>query len=99
MSNPATKAIKSGAMSIRSRVALSVTAPLLILLLVSVMSLLALKDSSIALSNLNESTERIDQTTQVKRAVQDDFLTTLNYIKSGSIKHAVGLTRLTNNRE
>ncbi len=98
MSNPATKAIKSGAMSIRSRVALSVTAPLLILLLVSVMSLLALKDSSIALSNLNESTERIDQTTQVKRAVQDDFLTTLNYIKSGSIKHAVGLTRLTNNR-
>jgi methyl-accepting chemotaxis protein len=98
MSNTATKAIKSGAMSIRSRVALSVTAPLLILLLVSVMSLLALKDSSIALSNLNESTERIDQTTQVKRAVQDDFLTTLNYIKSGSIKHQVGLTRLTNNR-
>ena len=98
MSNPATKAIKSGAMSIRSRVALSVTAPLLILLLVSVMSLLALKDSSVALSNLNDSTQRIEQTTQVKRAVQDDFLTTLNSIKSGSIKPPVGLTRLTNNR-
>ena len=98
MSNQATKAIKSGAMSIRSRVALSVTAPLLILLLVSVMSLLALKDSSVALSNLNKSTERIEQTTQVKRAVQDDFLTTLNYIKSGSIKPNVGLARLTNSR-
>jgi hypothetical protein len=98
MSNPATKAIKSGAMSIRSRVALSVTAPLLILLLVSVMSLLALKDSSIALSNLNDSTQRIEQTTQVKRAVLYDFLTTLNSIKSGSIKPPVGLTRLTNNR-
>ena len=85
-------------MSIRSRVALSVTAPLLILLLVSIMSLLALKDSSVALSNLNKSTERIEQTTQVKRAVQDDFLTTLNYIKSGSIKPNVGLARLTNSR-
>ena len=98
MSNKAAKPIKSGAMSIRSRVALSVTAPLLILLLVSIMSLLALKDSSIALSNLNKSTERIDQTTQVKRAVQDDFLTLLNYIKSGSVKPSVGLARLTNNR-
>ena len=98
MSNQATKAIKSGAMSIRSRVALSVTAPLLILLLVSVMSLLALRDSSTALSNLNQSTERIHKTTLVKRAVQDDFLTTLNLIKSGSIKHSVGLARLTNNR-
>ena len=98
MSNQATKPIKSGVMSIRSRVALSVTAPLLILLLVSVMSLLELKDSSTALSDLNQSTERIHKTTLVKRAVQDDFLTTLNYIKSGSIKHSVGLARLTNNR-
>ena len=98
MSNQANKPIKSGAMSIRSRVALSVTAPLLILLLVSVMSLLALKDSSTALSNLNQSTDRIHKTTLVKRAVQDDFLTTLNYIKSGSVKPSVGLARLTNNR-
>ena len=98
MSNQANKAIKSGAMSIRSRVALSVTAPLLILLLVSVMSLLALKDSSVALSNLNQSTDRIDKTTSVKRAVQDDFLNTLNLIKSGSIKPSLGLARLTNNR-
>lgn len=98
MSKQANKAIKSGAMSIRSRVALSVTAPLLILLLVSVMSLLALKDSSKALSNLNQSTERIHKTTLVKRAVQDDFLNTLNLIKSGSVKHSVGLSRLVNNR-
>ena len=98
MSKQATNVIKSGSMSIRSRVALSVTAPLLILLLVSVMSLLALRDSSVALSNLNQSTERIDQTTEIKRAVQDDLLTTLNFIKSGSIKPNVGLTRLTNNR-
>jgi|GEM_PF-800838 len=98
MSNPANKAIKSGAMSIRSRVALSVTAPLLILLVVSVMSLLALRDSSSALSNLNQSTDRIQKTTEVKQAVQDGFLTTLNNIKSGSLKPALGLTRLTNNR-
>lgn len=98
MSNQANKVIKSGAMSIRSRVALSVTAPLLILLLVSVMSLLALKDSSSALSNLNQSTDRIQKTTEVKQAVQDGFITTLNSIKSGSIKPSVGLTRLTNNR-
>ncbi|MGB1310277.1 MAG: methyl-accepting chemotaxis protein [Leucothrix sp.] len=98
MSDQSNKAIKSGAMSIRSRVALSVTAPLLILLLVSVMSLLALKDSSTALSNLNQSTERIHKTTEVQRMVQDEFLTTLNYIKSGSLKPSVGLTRLTISR-
>ncbi len=98
MSNQATKTIKSGKMSIRSRVALSVTAPLLILLLVSVMSLLALRESSTALTNLHDSTERIHQTTLVKRHVQDDFLNTLNQIKYGSLKPSVGLTRLTNNR-
>ena len=98
MSNQASKNIKSGNMSIRSRMALSVTAPLLILLVVSVMSLLALKNSSTALSDLNQSTERIDKTNRVKQSVQDGFLTTLNYIKSGSLKPTVGLTRLTNNR-
>jgi len=98
MSNQANKAIKSGVMSIRSRIALSITAPLLILLLVSIMSLLALKDSSVALNNLNQSTERIHKTTLVKRAVQDDFLTTLNLIKSGSLKYTVGSARLKNNR-
>lgn len=98
MSTQANKAIKSGSMSIRSRVALSVTAPLIILLLVSVMSLLALRDSSTALSNLNQSTERIQKTAEVKQLIQDDLLTTLNAIKSSSLKPSLGLSRLTNNQ-
>lgn len=94
MSKQAKRDVQSGVMSIRSRVALSVTAPLLILLLVSVMSLLALMNSSNALGKLNSSTVKVQEASKVKSTIQDNFLTPLVYIKSASINPVRGLTRL-----
>lgn len=95
--NPApqsTREVQGGVMSIRSRVALSITAPLLILLAVSVMSLLALMNSSSALAELNEANTKAQKTIEVKTLIQEGFLAQLNYIKSATLKPDRGLTKL-----
>lgn len=86
--------IQGGILSIRSRVALSVTAPLLILLLVSVMSLWALINGSEALGNLNSSGIQTQATTQIKDRLQDKIITPLYNIRSASLTPELGLNRL-----
>ncbi|PWQ94339.1 methyl-accepting chemotaxis protein [Leucothrix pacifica] len=88
------RAVQGGIMSIRSRVALSITAPLVILLVVSVMSLLTLMKSSSTLIELNEVNAKVLETTEIKSLIQEDFLGQLNYIKSATLKPDRGLTKL-----
>jgi methyl-accepting chemotaxis protein len=94
MSKQAKHEIQGGILSIRSRVALSVTAPLLILLLVSVMSLWALINGSEALGNLNDSSIQTQKTTQIKDTLQDEIITPLYNIRSASLTPVLGLSRL-----
>lgn len=86
--------VQGGVISIRSRVALSITAPLVILLIVSVMSLLALMNSSSALAELNQANSKAQETIKIKTLIQEGFLTQLNYIKSATLKPDRGLTKL-----
>lgn len=99
MSAQAKHDIQGGIMSIRTRVALSVTAPLLILALVSAMSIWALISASDALANLNRSGFKTQATTQIKDSLQSKITSPLYEIRLGSIKPASGLLSLKSDRE
>ncbi|PID46190.1 MAG: methyl-accepting chemotaxis protein [Proteobacteria bacterium] len=84
MSTKSKRDIQGGIISIRSRVALSVTAPLLILALVSGMGIWALLSASEALVNLNHSGVKLQATTHIKNSLQDAIEAPLYNIRLGS---------------
>lgn len=91
--------IQGGIMSIRSRVALSVTTPLLILALVSAMSIWALINATEALGNLNRAGVKSQATTHIKDSLQSKISAQLYDIRLQSISPASGLLALKTERE
>ena len=91
--------IQGGIMSIRSRVALSVTTPLLILALVSAMGIWALINATEALGNLNRAGIKSQATTHIKDSLQSKISTQLYDIRLQSIAPDSGLLGLKTERE
>ena len=98
MITQSTHDIQGGIMSIRSRVALSVTAPLLILALVSGMSIWALITASDALGNINRAGKKAQETTHIKDSLQTKIINQLYNIRLASTDPASGLLSLKDGR-
>ncbi|PWQ93593.1 methyl-accepting chemotaxis protein [Leucothrix arctica] len=99
MSTKLNQDVKSGASSIGTRVALFVTAPLLVLLVISAIGFYVINDTTTSLAKFNTETHKIEKTTTVIKSLESNIINSLSSLEDTDILYSKVLSTVSANVE